>query len=451
MQRVTWKETTAIFFISRIALFLVSGASTLLMHPKADMLAALLAWDRWDANYYARIATQGYVLPSDRAFYPFWPTLEHLLGKLVPLVQRPIANYIAGVFLANVCFFLALQLYITLVSRDMNTGVARRAAWFLSFQPCGFFFALGYGESLFLLCVLATFWFLGREQWWRAGTCGFFATLTRPTGIALLLPFLLLALQHIQRSVKHHPQLEASHTLDQPKQGGFWSVTAKGENKQGEISMRKNTRLLRLRGMTLPHAFTPLRREALTLFLRLSPRTRKALAIAPPMVLIPAGVVAYMLYLSASYGNPLAFSVQEAVFWGRHFSIPGWAFVAALEILLHSGNAPLFVQNGLDLLFSVLPCLVLAARWRTIPLHYTLFATATAVYSLSFPITVKSAQLFVQPLASQPRYMIVAFPIMMALAAWAEKHQLTERAFFAISVPVLVLNMILFSNGFWVA
>ena len=95
------------------------------------------------------------------------------------------ADYAAGIILANVCFYGVLVLFYQLVSKDYGHTVARYALIYLAFDPYGLFFFVGYAESLFLLLTLAVFFFLRRGRaldWWLAGLCGCLAALTRPTG-----------------------------------------------------------------------------------------------------------------------------------------------------------------------------------------------------------------------------------------------------------------------------
>ena len=50
---------------------------------------------------------------------------------------------------------------------------------------------------------------------------------------------------------------------------------------------------------------------------------RQKLATFAPILLIPLGLVTYMIYLGYTMGNPLLFSVAEATSWHRPF-VPPW-------------------------------------------------------------------------------------------------------------------------------
>ena len=102
------------------------------------------------------------------------------------------------------------------------------------------------------------------------------------------------------------------------------------------------------------------------------------------------------------------------------------------------------MQNLLDIIFTVIPILLLALGWRRIPLHYSLFALAVILFSMSFPTT------YNEPLLSQPRYMMSAFPIIVILALWG-KHPRVDQCFVALAPPLLAVMTILFITHYWVA
>jgi hypothetical protein len=452
MPRVIWKEIAWLFGVSRMLFLVVSTLGRLFLAPQSDRgTPAWLMWDRWDASYYARIAFQGYKVPSDKAFYPLWPLLEHLLGCLLPM-PAPTVYYVIGVILANLFFFFALVMVYKLVARDVDARVAKRTVWFLTWQPYGLFYALGYTESLFLLLCVFALWFLGQEHWWWAAGCGFLATLTRGTGIVLVVPCCWLLIERfrtfvIRQQMRSKGQ-QPTILLRQQYQSGYVLSTSLG--KQAWIAQRRKTRLLRLHARSAQRGNLFAQRLFPSLAWWLMPERRKMLALAVIPLLISGGTLLYMLYLVRWHGNALAFSTQEATYWGRHLSVPGAAVIDALENLVHPSTAQIAAQNLLDLLFCLLPCTILVVGWRMIPRHYALLTASVALYSLCFPITVKTDLLFSQPLTSQPRYMIVAFPLFVILAIWG-KRPLVEHLFFAVSLPFLALHLILFSSGVWVA
>jgi Gpi18-like mannosyltransferase len=328
------------------------------------------------------IAHHGYTYIPDVAFFPFWPLLEHIGGLLLGGVF-PDSYYFAGLLLSNLFFYFALVLLYRLLAEDFEESIARRALLYLAFSPYALFFFAGYTESLFLLLTLALFLVLRRGQpldWWLAGLFGLVASATRSTGIILTIPFLVL---YIKR---------------------FW-----------------------LPGESTPH-----------------PWWQRINALLP-IALIPLGIVAYMIFLYITKGNPLLFASQEVNFgWHRHLSLP-WAGIFSDIGSLFSFHVAttIYIQNILDLIFTLIPLVALAIGWRRLPLHYTFFALGVALFTLAFP------QGF-EPLASLPRYMLIVFPVTALFALWGKRERF-HQVVLAFSLSLLAFNIVLFILHNWVA
>jgi hypothetical protein len=163
-----------------------------------------------------------------------------------------------------------------------------------------------------------------------------------------------------------------------------------------------------------------------------------------PLVLIPLGVGAFMLYLGITKGHPLAFSTEEAQFWHRYLTFPLTSFITAIQTFSYLATPDLRLLNLLDLVFTLIPLAILASGWRRLPLHYSLFALAMALFSLSYP------QGKIEPLTATPRYMMVIFPIIVILATWGKRPHL-DRLILACFLPLFAINSVLFINHYWVA
>lgn len=389
--RAAWKEAAWVFVLSRLVILLVSTL-TIVFFPQNGQLASincfahrgscLLAWYHYDAVAYTSIAYHGYSYLPDTAFFPFWPLLEHVGGLLLGGFF-PYSYYFAGLLLSNICFYFALVLLYMLLAEDFEESIARRALLYLAFSPYALFFFAGYTESLFLLLTLALFLVLRRGKpldWWLAGLCGLLASATRSTGIILAIPFLVLYIQH------------------------FWMP---GERASHSWWQRINALL--------------------------------------PIALIPLGIVAYMIFLYITKGNALLFASQEASFgWHRHLSPPWTGIFSDIGSLFnfHVTSAT-YLQNVLDLAFTLIPLAVLAVGWRRLPLHYALFALGVALFALAFPKSI-------EPLTSQPRYMLILFPVTALLALWGKRERF-HQVVLAFSISLLALNIVLFILHYWVA
>lgn len=386
-----WKEAGWVFALSRLVILLISYISVAFF-PQAGQVAPLNcsatfgpclgAWYHLDAVAYVNIAQHGYTHLPDTAFFPFWPLLEHLGGILLG-ASFPNSYYLAGILLANICFFFALVLLYRLLAEDFEVSTARRALFYLAFSPYALFFFAGYTESLFLLLTLALFLVLRRGKvldWWLAGLLGLLATATRSTGIMLAIPFLVIYLQR------------------------FWTPSQRASHSWGQ----KINALL-------------------------------------PIVLIPMGVVVYMIFLFITKSNPLLFIQQETSFgWHRHFTFPWVGIVNTIGTIFSTAPLSSFhLQNILDLAFTLIPLAVLAMGWRRLPLSYTLFSLGVILFTLSFPQSV-------EPLASLPRYMLILFPVTAALAFWGKRERFRQLVL-VFSLALLAINIVLFISHYWVA
>src|SRR5262249_44707727 len=147
-------------------------------------LAAYEPWTGYDARWYAGIATAGYRLLPQAAFFPLYPLLEHLTA---PMTLGH--TLLAGMLISNAAGLAALLLLRQLVEEDVSARAARHTLLILAFFPTTFYLVMAYTESLFLALSLGAFLALRRSRWLLAGCLITLATLTRLTGILLLLPF----------------------------------------------------------------------------------------------------------------------------------------------------------------------------------------------------------------------------------------------------------------------
>jgi hypothetical protein len=160
---------------------------------------AVTAWERFDALWYLRIASQGYAdHDGSAAFYPLFP----LAIRVVSVVIGG-HTFAAGMLVANGAAFGALLILYLLTRSELSEDAARAAVLFAAIFPTAFFFLSPYSESLFLLLALATFWAARRGRWWIAAVAGGLAALTRNIGVLLALP---LAVEAIQQSMESSPR-----------------------------------------------------------------------------------------------------------------------------------------------------------------------------------------------------------------------------------------------------
>jgi hypothetical protein len=174
------------------------GLSPLSMHFGAVGNALVGPATRFDAAYYLSIASHGYasksVLP---VFFPLYPLLIHGLSYLTG------SDAIAGVAISWASFGVALVLLHRLAELELGKRAADATVLLLAFTPLSFFFTAVYTESLFLLLSVGTIYAARRERWALAGILGALATLTRVTGILLVVPILIMHLPSRRRPGRH--------------------------------------------------------------------------------------------------------------------------------------------------------------------------------------------------------------------------------------------------------
>lgn len=163
------------------------------------------------------------------------------------------------------------------------------------------------------------------------------------------------------------------------------------------------------------------------------------------LLLIPLGVIIYLLYLYRYWANPFIF-LHSAIAWGRHPTFPFAALLSATRYLI-TFTVPLYslYNNLLDLCFTILPIYALIKYRQYLPLAYNLFAWALLLYSLSTAVD------FPNPLMSIPRYLMVIFPCCILYAIEWKRNPACHNWIYIGYPLLLAANMALFAIGRWVA
>lgn len=200
IRRHAWLYTFALFFVHKCiviggSFFFVSRYTSLPAFSDYLEYALLRNFVRWDSLWYIRIASEGYGWDQPAAFFPLYPLSMRLLHDAFGMSYR-----IGGLLIANAAFLLALYFLVRLLSIDYSRDVVVRTLLLLVLFPTSFYFSAVYTESLFLFWTAGCFYFVRQGKWRTAGIFGFFASLTRNTGVLSVLPFLYeyLALRNFE-------------------------------------------------------------------------------------------------------------------------------------------------------------------------------------------------------------------------------------------------------------
>jgi hypothetical protein len=350
----------------------------------------LNSWANWDGQWYVRIARVGYRGRSYAAFFPLYPVLVRWLAPLAA------DSYIvAGIGLSLVFYVAAMYLLYRLIDIDYGRQVAGWTVVFASLCPTSFFFQAVYTESAFLLFVVACLFFARRGQWLFAGVAGFFATLTRNTGILLLLPMALLYLDACNWRPRRIDRRVAWFALV-PAGLAVWMVYLQA--KLGD-----------------PFAFS------------LAQRHWHRRLTAP--------------WIAVEHGLRSGVSGIVTIL---HHGQETAAITAGGTLPVSSEVVRSAVPNALALVALLVAVTVLALAARRIKLPYLVYGFASLAAPLFYPTPR-------QPLYSMPRFVVVIFPVFLAFALLTRRLPATRTALLVGSALGLVLLTSLFARFFFVA
>jgi hypothetical protein len=150
-------------------------------------------------------------------------------------------------------------------------------------------------------------------------------------------------------------------------------------------------------------------------------------------------------------------------YWHRRFAVPGVAVVNGARAAIESGRSIvarpdpfldltrlpfhdqwLTLGNLTAFLALLFAAGLLVVCWRRLPAAYTVFALVALVLPLSYPT-------HATPLLSLPRFVLVDFPLFVALAVVLARRPVARWAVVLAMAAGLVLLTTLFANGMWVA
>lgn len=160
----------------------------------------LNSFANWDSGWYLSIAKQGYHFieqTTNAVFFPLYPLLIRYLGNIFNL------DYLlTGLIISLLAIFVALFYFYKLIKIDYPENIAWSSLIFLLIFPSAIFFTLVYTEALFICLAIMLFYYARQKQWALVGIIGFFISLTKPWGIALLIPMLFEYYQTLNFSFK---------------------------------------------------------------------------------------------------------------------------------------------------------------------------------------------------------------------------------------------------------
>ncbi|MCI0478451.1 MAG: glycosyltransferase family 39 protein, partial [Anaerolineales bacterium] len=142
----------------------------------------LSVWQRFDTNWYLKIAQRGYLDAASAVYFPLYPVLIRVVSTLVGNAM------LAALLISNLALVGALAMLYRLSDALFGAPSARRTVAYSLLFPTAFFLQAAYTESLFLFFMLAAFDFARRDKWIVAALFGALAALTRLQGVLLIVP-----------------------------------------------------------------------------------------------------------------------------------------------------------------------------------------------------------------------------------------------------------------------
>ncbi len=357
----------------------------------ANLLAAPAA--RWDSFWYLQIAHAGYYSRASSAFFPLYPLLIALGNAVFG------SELVVGALISVVAMTIGLFLLHQLTRLDFGEPEARIVVLLTAFFPTALFLSAVYTEALFLALSVGAIYAARLDRWAIAGLLGCLAGATRPNGVLIALPLVLIYL---------------------------YGPRAKARRVSAVSWWRPRYRLGRS-----------------WLWL----------------VLVPVGAAAYLAYLWVAHDAPLAPFQIQTYFWGREFVGPFGSVVRLVAALPHDVHRLLVGHtvavepgdpiswNGHDLIdlgFLAFVLAGLAFSWRRVPVAYFLYALVLLASALSEPAKL-------EPLGSFPRYLLVIFPIFMGWGAKLAGHRNATRGVLVASAVLLAVMSGLWGIWAWVA
>ncbi len=155
-------------------------------------------------------------------------------------------------------------------------------------------------------------------------------------------------------------------------------------------------------------------------------------------------LILFMILLKQEFNNPFYFfSVQADFGTGRQTNLvfPLQSFYRSIKMLIFVRPIDVkYFSYAQDFVISTLVFLGILFSWKKIKLEYSLFS----LISYTIPILTGN-------LSSMPRYVLVLFPVMMWWASYISKRKKLYYAYYFVSTLLLIINLTLFIQGYWVA
>jgi len=398
-----------LFSVWRVALFFIASLSNQLLIYRPSFVGPelleksflphwLTGFANFDGVHYLFIIQEGYDnIGLIQAFFPGFPIIIRLTSLVFSVFLNGTVSQLGIIILSGVVFStVACFLFFTLFFHSLKQDVGRLKAFqsvclFLCF-PTAFFLVSFYTESLFLLLLVCIFYAARRQFWPIVSIALIGLTATRIVGVFAVPAVLLeLYLQHIRKN-----PTDRSNQL----RPTFWIQFARDNS------------------------------------------------VAIFFILVGMlGIISYMLYLQLEFQDPLYFfSVQSEFGAGREERI-----IFLPQIFFRYGKM-LATVRPFDLKYFTIFQELLITVVVGITLLIPFFNSKIKAHrpELFFSICSFLLPTITGTFSSMPRYALVCLSFFVILPQLFKKNILFY-LLLAVSFVMLILNTILFIQGYWVA
>ena len=164
-----------------------------------------------------------------------------------------------------------------------------------------------------------------------------------------------------------------------------------------------------------------------------------------PILLVPAGLLFYMRFLSVCYGDCLMFAHVQT-FFGAGRSAD--RIILLYQVFWRYFKMLVTVDRQTLVYFVVIMEFLSTVSF--------LFFIVSAYLRQWYSYFVFMALAFIAPtltgtFSSLPRYVLVLFPGFILLALWGEKYRWLRILYPFLTIPLLIFCLLLFTRGYWVA
>ncbi len=417
---------------------------------RADHLFA--GWMRYDAYWYTDISDHGYSYTpgamSSVAFFPAYPLTMRLLENVT-------TDYVlAGILVTFTCGLAFAVLFYRWCCLRFSTAVSRLALVLLFVFPYAWYlFGAVYADAFFLTFTMAAFLLLEKDRPVLAGLAAAVATGARPVGVGVFVG--LLAVEIERRGVIQIPYFDRARLVGwsaarrrswvEPATASTVSTAADSASSAGDSTMldagadAAGTRA----GAGADDAG----------WIRFRPGNAQVKDLG--LLLSLGGLAAWCTYLWRTYGDPLLFTEIEGVpGWDQAQGPATWFKYHWFDLLrqyrffVHDHvNSWDFLVYTTDVSFQA----VLAfAFLLAVPLVIRRVGWGYAVYVLT---VVGIPIIGTKDWQGTGRYLLGAFPVFVALAAWLieRNHVTLRRVLVGASAALFLFMTSAFARGYYLS